>query len=304
LALAMLSPAALGQTSKKVNSLDQVKGAIANQAGQDKFREQISGIPMPDGFGTTLPEGVAPEKVVELLAPGADASLATLVGMKQWPYRPNTFVAIACLAADKAQHESTLEYSRGKPSCEASYGSGQCDYVPKEVYLALLEYRPDGGAPALVARSGKPEDIRIDWKDSKLAAPQCADEGPLRARDFSRFDLAPYKISATGTAFGLRVGWSEGYAGGGGEFEALMLFAQDGNRLINILSEPVYFMQNLAGSWHKDGTRDHSVGEGGNILSVLPRKTSDHYDLQLKTQGTKWKKVFVWDDKDKRYIVR
>ena len=134
--------------------------------------------------------------------------------------------------------------------------------MPKDVYLGLLEYRVDSAAPTLVASSGKRLDILTDWKESKLTAPQCADEGPLRARDFSRFDLAPYKISATETAFGVRVGWSEGYAGGGGKFEALMQFAQDGERLINIFSEPIYFMQNLAGSWAQGRHARHQRGRG------------------------------------------
>jgi hypothetical protein len=61
------------------------------------------------------------------------------------------------------------------------------------------------------------------------------------------------------TAFGLRGGNGQGYAGGFGYFEVLALFVVDDNRVINVLTEPMYFYQNLAGAWNKNRTRQHGL---------------------------------------------
>ena len=67
------------------------------------------------------------------------------------------------------------------------------------------------------------------------------------------------------------------------------------------MSEPIYYAQNLAGDWHKDGTRDHTLSECENIVTFLPKETNGHFDLRLKARGEKSSQVFVWDGKDKRY---
>ena len=123
----------------------------------------------------------------------------------------------------------------------------------------------------------------------------------LIPEEYMRFDFAPFKLTDTDTTMGLRVGWNEGYAGGTGYFEALALFKIDGTRLINVISEPIYYYQDLAGDWHKDGTRDREVYEGQNVLSFLSNKTQGYYDIQIKTQDSKWKQVFQWDSKAAKY---
>ena len=296
------SSLALCEEPKQVHSLDQLPAAIKSKDGLAKFREQMSGVPLPDGFGSTLPAGWTAKTVAQLVAPGKDAALATLVGVKPWPHRSNTFVAIVCLAANKVDHDNDLKFNDGKPTCAATIGGGkEGSDTPKQVHLAMLEYQPGDTAPKLVASYGKALDVTTSWTSSGMQAPESAENKPILPGDYLRFDLAPFKISATETAFGIRVGWSQSYSGGGAEYQALMLFAQDGSRLVNILSEPIYYSENIAGDWHKDGTREHSFSEGDGIVTFLSKKTNGHFDLQIRAKREESKQIFVWDDKSKRY---
>jgi len=307
LVLSVVSSLVMAKPPKQVSSLDQVPKQIQSKAGLEQYNEQMSGTAKPDGFGILLPARLTAKEIVALIAPGEDAGLATLVGAKAWPYRPNSFVAIACFAKTKAVFDSGKEVSK-EPTCKKDYDPSQNNgeqYVDQAVYLGVLEYKADAIKPALIASYGKPLDIKTSWKSSKLEGPsQDVDEGEeinVMPEEYRRFDFAPFKLTDTDTAIGLRFGWNEGYAGGTGYFEALALFKIDGTRLINVLAEPIYYYQDLAGDWHKNGTRDHEVYEGQNVLSFLPNKTQGYYDLQIKTQGGKWKKVFQWDSKAARY---
>jgi hypothetical protein len=116
------------------------------------------------------------------------------------------------------------------------------------------------------------------------------------------FDFAQYKINNTQTAFGLRLGWGESYSGGNAYFESLALFMIDKDRIVNILSEPMYFYQNIAGGWNKDHTRQHALYEGENVIIVLPTQTNGYYDLQIKSLDSKWQRIFSWNNSQKRYL--
>jgi hypothetical protein len=303
LGLATPSP---GQTSTKVESVDQVPHVIRNKDGLATFHEQMSGAPaLPDEFGTSLPPGLSAKTVVAMVAPGRDAALATLVGVKAWPYQADTWIAIACLASDRAHFQQDMSYSSGKPVCQAdSEGGGEGDYTPKEVHLAVLGYRPPDQAPRLLASYGKPLDVKIGWQETSMEGPMWNDNGgPIAPYAYLRFDFAPYRISATQTAFGVRVSWSESYAGGGADFIGILLFSQDGDRLRNILAEPIYYMKNLAGDWHEDGTRSHDIEEGQATIMMLPHQTHGHFDLRISTSQPKSRLDFAWDDADGRYVL-
>ena len=293
------------QTTTKVHSLDQVPAAIKSKDGLAKFREEMSGNPAPDGFGTTLPSGLSAKTVVALVAPGKDPSLATLVGMKPWPYRADNWIAIVCVASDRAQLQHDLSYNSGKPICQAHDGDGpEGDYTPAEVYLAFLGYRAPEPSPHLLASYGKPLDVTVGWQSSAVEEPTWGESGkPLAPYSYSRFDFAPYRISATDTAFGLRVGWFESFAGGGADFEGIELFVQEGDRLRNILAEPIYSMENLAGDWNPDGTRNHSVEEIQATIVMLPHQTNGHFDLRINTAHGKGRQDFAWSSKEDRYVA-
>ena len=249
------------------------------------------GTPLPDGFGTLLPAGVTAKTIVQLIAPGNDASLATLVGMKAWPYQKDTYVAIACFASNKEFHDKAMQYNDGKPKCWGN--GGLFDFkngarVPWNVYLAVLRFGGTDTIPKIIAMYGKSLDVNLDKGHSDLDMSGSADYPDV----YDRFDFANYKISNNAVAFGIRAHWDEGYAGGGGYFESIMLFSQNAGHLVNILSEPIYYQKNLAGDWNF---------EGENIVSVLPHATNGFYDLQLKTKGKNWKQDFVWNDKKNLY---
>ena len=312
LGLATPSP---GQTSTKVQSLDQVPQAIRNKDGLATFQQQMSGAPaLPDEFGTALPPGLSAKTVVAMVAPGRDASLATLVGVKAWPYRPDTWIAIVCLASDRAHLQEDMSYSKGRPVCQAdSDGGSEGEYRPKEVHLAVLGYRPPSAEgdrstipdqpPRLLASYGKPLDVKVGWDETHMEGPMWNDNGgAIAPYGYDRFDFAPFRISATQTAFGVRVSWSESYAGGGADFMGILLFVQDGDRLHNILAEPIYYMKNLAGDWHKDGTRSHDIEEGQAAIATLPHQTHGHFDLRISSSQPKSRVDFVWDEREGRYV--
>ncbi|UOD28598.1 hypothetical protein INH39_24590 [Massilia violaceinigra] len=263
----------------------------------------------PDGFGTVLPAGLNAKQLIALVAPGRDASFAMLVGAKAWPYRANSFVVIACFSRNEQDAERSRKASTG-PSCDGTSRSGGAPAsIDPAVYFGVVEYQAGSAAPTLVASYGKPYDIKTSWAFSQVEGPGEDDEPPasgqkgLMPEQYRRFDFAPYKITPMETAIGLRLGWNEGYAGGGADFEALSLLRIDGNKLVNILSEPVSFQKLIAGDWNKDGTRQHDEYEGTNVLSVLPSTTNGYADLQLRLLGSKSKQVFTWDSKRARYML-
>lgn len=278
----------------------------ATAPAKGKARSQADG--KPDGFGTVLPAGLTAQQLVALVAPGRDAASAMLVGAKAWPYRANSFVVIACLARNKKDVEHKRKSGMG-PSCAKYYQSdGARELIDPMVYLGVVEYQAGSAAPTLVASYGKPYDIKTSWAYRNVEGPQEADDTSaggadgLMPEEYRRFDFAPYKITPTETAIGLRLGWSQPYAGGGASFEALALLRVDGNKLINILSEPVSSYELIAGEWNKDGTRDHEEYESTNVLSVLPSTSNGFADLQLRLLKSKSKLVFTWDTKRGRYM--
>jgi len=119
---------------------------------------------------------------------------------------------------------------------------------------------------------------------------------------WSRFDLAAYQLHTGEYAFGVRAGSSEGYAGGGADFEALYLFVIDGKSLRVVFAQPMAFDKMLAGEWHKDGTRSHDVSDAANALTILPSMTGGYHDLQLREKaGGKWRRRFKWSAAERRY---
>jgi len=105
------------------------------------------------------------------------------------------------------------------------------------------------------------------------------------------------------TAFGVRAGWSEGYAGGGASFEALYLFHIDGKALRVVFAQPMMFNKMIAGDWHKDGTRSHDLTDGSNTLNVLPGTTAGYHDLQLRERNGKWRQTWRWSEASQAYQV-
>jgi hypothetical protein len=52
----------------------------------------------------------------------------------------------------------------------------------------------------------------------------------------------------------------------------------------------------IAGDWHKDGTRDHDITDRANVLVVSSHQTGKHFDLVLKNKAAHWRQVYRWSD--------
>jgi len=272
---------------KHAQSLDQLPSLFRSKRGLTNFNEEIRGVPRVDRLGTNLPVGLNRKDIARLIAPNEDISLAIAVGAKAFPYRLNSYIAIACFARNK---KDMPDYNG---SCRNTY------YGDKVVYLGLIEYDSLNLQLKLVASSVKPVKVETNLSFSNQNQ---SSKKPLLLEDYLEFDFAPFRISKIQTAFGLRLAWSESYAGGNGYFESLALFIVDKDRIINILSEPIYYYRNIAGVWNKDRSRQHDLYEGENVLVVLPSQTNGYYDIQIKSLDTKWQKIIKWNNSQKRYL--
>lgn len=283
-----------------VHSLDQVRGAIKSPEGRAAFDQQIGGVPQPDGFGTQLPQGFTKELLLAQLAPGQDPKRLTLAGAKPWPQQAQSYVAIVCLATTPEQAKTELHYDPS--SCSGD------DDTPHEVWFGVYT-RDAQGAPRLVARTQAPVDTPVDWSDTDIDAPQSIGNDPKTGRaegmpqSWLRFDFAAYRLRGKDYAFGVRTGWSEGYAGGGASFEALYLFLVDGAKLRVVFAQPMMYTKMLAGDWHKDGTRDHIQTDASNVLSVLNGTSDGFHDLRLQQRSGKWRRNFRWSPSQQRYAA-
>ncbi|TYQ30074.1 hypothetical protein [Pseudanabaena sp. UWO310] len=281
---------------KPAQSLNQVSRLFENKNGLTNFHEELDGIPEVDKLGMKLPSGLNAKDLIRLLAPNQNPNLAIVVGAKAFPYRSNSYVVITCFARTQNEYEGRIS-SFDRNSCEKE--NRDRDDV---VYVGLIEYDPVESKPKLIAKS---LEIRVGWLfiiTEQFRSDSLEKKFLLPKGRYKEFDLAPYRVSDTQTAFGIRIGTNDGYAGGFGYFEVLTLFMIDNNQIVNILSEPIYFYQNIAGSWNKDGTRQHSLYEGENVIVVLPKKTDGYYDLQIKALDNDWQKTFSWDASLKRYL--
>jgi hypothetical protein len=250
--------------------------------------------PPYDNLGVFLPEGVTSEKLIKLIAPpNTDFSLVTLVGMKKWPYKKDTYAAIACFSPDKREFKTDTSFSSSKLCCNSGYGGFEEARTPKKVYLALVEYTDE---LKVIAKYNGPLDVKTCWENSNIDNDNINKTDSIYPGSYDRFDFAKYKVSDDKIGFGIRVSWQVMYAGGGGYFQALMLFIVNNDKIINILSEPM-------GESGISGTvNDKSEWETINILQILPSKTNGFYDLQLKENDGEWKKIFKWNPETSHYI--
>jgi hypothetical protein len=305
---------AQSQNPKSVSSLSRVPGNIESPNGKVVYEEQMSGSTRPDGFGTVLPTGVTAEDVVRLILPKANASLATLVGMKRWPYGKDMYVAFACIAPNQVTKDSAIKHNNGEPICspgdkvviEPSGKPEEDEYRMALGMLKLDDQRQLSLASTVISWSGiDGSPLGASWEHSNLVGPAGSDDGEMEffPRDIYRLDFAKYAITSSNVAFGIRSGISEGYAGGGGNFQILTLFAVVDGELSAIFSEPLYYFQDLAGDWNEDGTRNHDVYEGENIVIVSEATANGYFKLLVKSKKEQWRKSFRWDPSIRRYVA-
>lgn len=291
LSFCLMLAAPLASThAETAHSLGQVPSLLKTPESKQVFKEQMQGKPAPDKLGTHLPAGLTPQEITALFLP-SDGKTPTpplnTVGAKPLPGEPSLYVAIVCTGGD-------IPTSADDMRCNQFPGSNV--KTPLKVRLGLIEAKP-GAAPTLAAR---PVSVNgsVHWSDTGLtSAPDAADESGsdgIVPQQYDGFDLAPYRISASQRAFGLRGEWFDGYSGGMGSYSALYLFAVVDGGLKMVLAVPMSSYKDIAGDWHKDGTRDHDITQGANILVVLKHSTDGHSDLELKSRTKHWRRLYQW----------
>lgn len=277
---------ALPAVATTVHSLGEVPAHLRTPEARHFFAVEMQGKPAPDGLGTHLPPVLSAATIRGLLLPGRRA-VPTLIGAEPWQVRPDLYVAIVCTGG------AVGDAGEG-PRC-AGPGSGEKGLSPK-AYLGVIAAKH--GAPPKLLAVGGPIDGAVSWRDSGLPRQPMAADGahgaPIAPDKVVRFDLAPYKIAPHAPAFGLRVAWRESYAGGGAYFTGLVLFAIEGRKLRQVLAVPMSAYSDIAGDWHKNGTRDHDITDAANILIVSRHLTDGHFDLIIKQRHARWHRIFRW----------
>jgi hypothetical protein len=264
--------------AQHVNSIDGIQPIVKGSENIAKYDEQMMGKELPDGFGTNLPVNVSKSDILKLVVPQVLDKKPFLVGCKKWPYQENMYISIVIFGEDG-------DYSG-------------------DVYLAMLEY--DGDVVKKIAGSAATYaeglNVKFDWGSTNCDCPMVNEEGSLLPQEYQKFDFAKYQISDHKIAFGIRVGWFEGYSGGGAFFQGLMLFVQDEDKIENVFAEPMGYFKNIAGDWNEDSTREHFITQEENVLIILPHKTNGYFDIKLSSINGTWSRLFTWDKNQGRYL--
>ena len=287
---------AAGEPSRRASNLGELPGKIRSSLGREIYTSSLCGTPRKGGFGTELPKGITAAEVVKILLPKSDPSKATVAGMKRWPAEKGTYIAIACITPEGDSSEKAICNLKGATGLALvrMEGPGRLSLVTTVISLSGGEDSPLGATWANSNLDG-PGLIRDDSTKEERDTDYQATEGYM-------LDPAPYRISETTVAFGIRSGLNEGYAGGGANFHILTLFAVIGGKLEPVFSEPVYSLLDLAGDWNRNGTRQHHIQEKESVVIVSKGKTNGYYDLIVKSKaGRKWRKVFTWNQESLRY---
>ena len=270
-----------------VHSLNAVPGALKTPEGKSTFAQQMAGAEPPDLLGLTLPAGMTAASVAALVLPPGNAAPLNAVGVKPVPGEAGLFAAIVCTGGD---------VPAGPDDARCSAYSGDAAVQSLKVYAGLLRMTP-GTAPALAVRPVAVNTM-ADWRNTDLPdapdALQDASGDSIPATSFSGFDLAPYVIAPGVRAFGLRGKWEDGYSGGMAEYSALYLFAAIDGALTQVFTAPMSEYRDIAGDWHKDGTRDHQITDVAKLLSIARHASDGYSDVRLTRRGGKGADVFRW----------
>ncbi|WP_246185891.1 MULTISPECIES: hypothetical protein [Pandoraea] len=274
----------------KAHSIDGARSEFSTPEAKAAFDFEMSGEARDDGLGIHLPDGFTASLLQSALVPGSDPARLVLAGAKPWSARPDSFVAIVCLAhsGEEAAHMRK---------------SDECRTESAQAWFGVFE-RVSGGSPRLIARTFAPIETPTDWVDSDIDVPHADDDDAVLPDNWLRFDLAAFRIKDDEPAFGVRAGWSDGYAGGSASFEALYLFRIDSNELKVVFAAPMMYFEMIAGDWNPDGTRNHDMYDASNVLNVLAAKTEGFHDLQLRQRKGAWRKTYRWSEHDGRYLPK
>jgi hypothetical protein len=182
--------------------------------------------------------------------------------IKPWKSLPDSFVALLYITAANEDGEEAVRTARLHPTLVLlNTTEGRLTALAEsEVGLKLSD--PDG-IEEEVCRELPPG--KKQFKDSVLTdGNQCME---------IHLDLAPYKITSTETAIGVRTKVHEVYPAGEGDSEYLTLFDIAGHNLRKIFSE------SMSSDDEERGPNEFLHSK--SILQVSTQLTADHFDLLL-----------------------
>ncbi len=265
------------QTSQQVDNLSQVTSTIQSQSGKAAYLEQINGTLPPNPY-QALPHRVDLISLLTWLSPTENPKHLIFSGMKRWQH-DQQFIVVACFAWNESAASNGLQ--------DDGY---QCAYDYNEeknnkFYLGVIRLTDDGFIP--IAKS--------DLISTKMANHHGELVTPI---GYGYLDLAPYRISPSSMALGLRTQTIDSYAGGGVISQNLVLFHINNQKLDVILNTPIYQLENLAGEWNKDGTRQRHISENVTTVIMKPTQTNGYYDLLLQSGHNKT--ILKWTGQEYR----
>lgn len=294
----------LPAVAKIVHSIDQIPSQIHSEEGKAVFAQEMNGDKLPDGFGSSfwsMQSPLKPKDIIKIIYPQGKGETWSLVEMKAWPGQKDRYIIVAC-STKLTQKELDTDQ---KNSC--SY-----DINPKsKIVMAVVDYN-SSGLPKLVARpyittvvgdeNGYVDDDNGDTL-KKNAFYLKNRNGDVVVGNLQRLDFAHYQLNPHILAFGIRFGAEVGYAGGNASTQAMTLFAILQGELRPVLKADMYHFANIAGDWHKDGTRDHDISEEEYVLHILPHQTNGLYDIKHTLKGSRNKnsKIYHWNDQKLQY---
>lgn len=284
--LASLSPA----FATTVQNLDAVPGVIQHTEGKQIFAEQMAGATPAKGFGE-LPQGLSENQWIGWVAPNENPNNLILTGAKAWG-KDGKYIGVACFADNQADAGQAKKYADN--TCPENYNNGRAN----KLYLGVFSWQNQQLQP--IARSEKPLNQISAW--NKAAEKESDDESVRPLAYYTKLDLAPYRIAPDTLAFGVRGGYSDAYSGGGAFYEVLELYTIKDSKIINVLSDLVYYYSDIAGDRNKDGTRQHDISESKYILKLRSAKTQGFYDLEVVNLQDKSSQIFHWSESLQQYV--
>lgn len=291
-------------SAKTVSSIDQIPSQIHSEEGRAIFAQEMNGDKLPDGFGSNFwstQTSLKPQDIIKIIDPQGKDETWSLVGMKAWPGQKDRYIVVAC-STKLTQKELGKDQQN---SC--SY-----DINPKnKIVIAVVDYN-GSGMPKLAAKPyiemvAADENGYVDDDNAEALEKSAFNlkdrNGSVVVGNLQRLDFAHYQLNPQILAFGIRYGAEVGYAGGNASTQAMTLFAILQGKLRPVLKADMYHFANIAGDWHKDGTRDHDVSEEEFVLSILPHQTNGFNDIKYTQKGSRNKKgkIYRWNDQKLQY---
>lgn len=238
---------------------------IENKKNKELFDYQMGNTdvnPSDIKLGKLINSDPQYNKLLELLEVGKlsqDETELLSVGLKQIPYQQGVYIGWVFIRS--GFYPSLDEHGL------AIKDRLNMSFHPPRLLLALLKNDTDSSSKFVLI-------------NKSILKPTLRDR-----EDVSSFDFAPYNLGSLGRAFGMRT--EVNGCGGGGSLcsnEYLKLFVVQNNDLTLVFNEATAYFGNIAGNWHKDGSRDHQIIEVNGIIKIINSPNSSIPELLLRAK--------------------